>query len=135
MVLKKDQATRLGETYFHENTVADKSLTFFLQPVLDRISLALPSWLSPNVITLSAGCLIVFSSLVLFLHIPKLYGPVSPWVCILCVIGVLGFVVRFSLLPPSSLVHPEGYSLHSIPSAFFCLFFLFLMVPWYHAKI
>jgi hypothetical protein len=98
MQLKKDQKAKLGETYFHENTVADKSLTFFLQPLLDRISLSLPRWLSPNAITLSAGVLIVSVTTLVLGHLPKLYGPIAPWVCIAGIFGVLGFVVRQSCL-------------------------------------
>jgi phosphatidylglycerophosphate synthase len=97
MLLKPDQEKKLGEAYFHENTVADKSLTFFLQPVLDKISLSLPRWLSPNTITISAGVLIVSVTSLVLLHLPKLYGPVSPWVCIAGIVGVLGFVLLDNL--------------------------------------
>lgn len=97
MALKKQQADKLGEAYFHENTVADKSLTYFLQPVLDKISLSLPRWLSPNLITLSAGMLIVSITILILTHLPKLYGPVSPWVCAAGAFGVLTFVLLDNL--------------------------------------
>jgi len=97
MQLKQNQKTKLGEEYFHENTVADKSLTFFLQPLLDKISLSLPRWLSPNAITLSAGLLIVSVTTLVLGSLPKLYGPVSPWVCIAGIFGVLGFVLLDNL--------------------------------------
>lgn len=85
--------SKLEEAYFHENTVADKSLTFFLQPLLDQISLRLPAWISPNLITMCAGFLIISMAALFILHLPDMHGPVSAWMCAVGIIGVLGFVV------------------------------------------
>ncbi len=94
-MVKKSQIDELEKHYTHENKVEEKSLTIYLQPSLDKMALYIPRWIAPNVLTMSAGLLISLVSILIVNHIPKLYGPVSPWVCLAGIVGTVGFVVRY----------------------------------------